>query len=663
MSLNALITAWPWALVLVASLAWYWGVFGWDTLKRMAGRIGGYWFLIGLILVIDLIAAGRLGGDMGLPALFRDDPFPGDSPFVVHQPGGAGARHLGGLHRDVSRRTGLDDHLSVPVHRPGEFPDAPEVLSPLGRLQSLGGSRAVGDPLAGTEAILSASTGLEIPRRDGTPPFLLLLAMIGAFPSDVIGAPEKTWTGARYGRALFEFVEYLVGIALGVGITAGFVPLAWTLLRPMRRFRRRVGLHKFRNCVWPTDPESTLLESALGAAWGIFAINGGISILLWTFAVWPWSPSFAIGMLLCQVALGYFLLMASPRPFRILIVLAVGFLMVKTNGAPYKYRFPGMVTATGASYYDDDDKDNKNNLDRGQRQTLRGETKLPLLDDKTVLMAWKDRLDKAAGAKPGGPAVAKPRLVLVAASGGGYRASFWTATVLDQLEARDRPEELPGLADRIRLITGASGGMVGAAHYVALRNGGKSPAMVVKELRDETRLDSLSPVVQRLVQRDVPLIFWPRSYQATDRGTVFEDEWTLLKNTKFVDLRTKEMDGSIPSLIVSPMIIETGSRLLISNLDVDAVAAPTAGSKIAYVPSGRVFFRRFPGAQQSFMLKTAARMSASFPYVLPAVNLPTDPPVRIVDAGYYDNFGVNLAAAWAYQNRDWIIARTRRAWP
>ncbi|HEY2156540.1 MAG TPA: hypothetical protein VGH33_12995, partial [Isosphaeraceae bacterium] len=48
----------------------------------------------------------------------------------------------------------------------------------------------------------------------------------------------------------------------------------------------------------------------------------------------------------------------------------------------------------------------------------------------------------------------------------------------------------------------------------------------------------------------------------------------------------------------------------------------------------------------------------SFPYVLPAVNLPTDPPVRIVDAGYYDNFGVNLAAAWAYKNRDWIIANT-----
>ena len=47
-------------------------------------------------------------------------------------------------------------------------------------------------------------------------------------------------------------------------------------------------------------------------------------------------------------------------------------------------------------------------------------------------------------------------------------------------------------------------------------------------------------------------------------------------------------------------------------------------------------------------------MNASFPYISPAVSLPVDPPRRVVDAGYYDNYGVNLAAAWAYMNREWI---------
>jgi hypothetical protein len=51
-------------------------------------------------------------------------------------------------------------------------------------------------------------------------------------------------------------------------------------------------------------------------------------------------------------------------------------------------------------------------------------------------------------------------------------------------------------------------------------------------------------------------------------------------------------------------------------------------------------------------------MSASFPWVSPAVNLPTEPPLRVVDAGYYDNYGVNVAAAWLHLHEDWIVANT-----
>jgi hypothetical protein len=45
-------------------------------------------------------------------------------------------------------------------------------------------------------------------------------------------------------------------------------------------------------------------------------------------------------------------------------------------------------------------------------------------------------------------------------------------------------------------------------------------------------------------------------------------------------------------------------------------------------------------------------MSATFPFVTPGVSLPTDPPRRVVDAGYFDNFGVNLAALWLLENRE-----------
>jgi hypothetical protein len=51
-------------------------------------------------------------------------------------------------------------------------------------------------------------------------------------------------------------------------------------------------------------------------------------------------------------------------------------------------------------------------------------------------------------------------------------------------------------------------------------------------------------------------------------------------------------------------------------------------------------------------------MNASFPYVSPAVDLPTDPPRRVVDAGYYDNYGVGVAAGWIYHFRDWLRENT-----
>jgi hypothetical protein len=40
--------------------------------------------------------------------------------------------------------------------------------------------------------------------------------------------------------------------------------------------------------------------------------------------------------------------------------------------------------------------------------------------------------------------------------------------------------------------------------------------------------------------------------------------------------------------------------------------------------------------------------------VSPAVNLPTDPPRRVVDAGSYDNYGIQIASAWIRRNNAWL---------
>ena len=86
-------------------------------------------------------------------------------------------------------------------------------------------------------------------------------------------------------------------------------------------------------------------------------------------------------------------------------------------------------------------------------------------------------------------------------------------------------------------------------------------------------------------------------------------------------------------------VVETGQPLVISNLDLTFL--PRFDRREAMS-----FFNMCPCSHGSFNLANAARMNATFPLISPAVSLPTVPERRVVDAGFYDNYGVSLAAAY-----------------
>jgi hypothetical protein len=263
----------------------------------------------------------------------------------------------------------------------------------------------------------------------------------------------------------------------------------------------------------------------------------------------------------------------------------------------------------------------------------------------------------------------KRPMVVVCASGGGIRAAAWTLAVLEQLE-----QELAahGIAFPyyVRLVTGASGGMVGASYYVATLQAPdrKAPGQVQRQaglalatmLEDVCR-DSLTPLVYRLVYEDLWKIFMPLPF-GKDRGVVLEETWKVnlhgALDCTLASLRCGEAEGWRPSLVLSPMMIEDGRRLLISNLDLASVTRSSGNVLLntngLYSCSALELFRIVPSAATSFRLSTAVRMSASFPYFSPAGVLPTLPRRRVVDAGYYDNYGISVAAAWLFAHRDWI---------
>jgi hypothetical protein len=251
----------------------------------------------------------------------------------------------------------------------------------------------------------------------------------------------------------------------------------------------------------------------------------------------------------------------------------------------------------------------------------------------------------------------KPPLVVVTTSGGALRAAVWTINVLGQLEGR-----LPGFLRHVRIITGASGGMVGAAHLVsALAERGNSPAAPKLDgkwfdgIMEDAGKDSLTPITRALI---LPL---------SDRGTALEDSWEREGNRRmakpFRDLMPGEDAGWLPSLIYSPMLVEDGRRLVVSNLDLDAITKalqPWAAVSTTHEPSTssvQLFACRGDGID-AIKLNTVARLNATFPWITSAARLTSDPDRRVVDAGYYDNYGVDIATAWLRVNAPWIEANT-----
>jgi predicted acylesterase/phospholipase RssA len=289
-------------------------------------------------------------------------------------------------------------------------------------------------------------------------------------------------------------------------------------------------------------------------------------------------------------------------------------------------------------------------------------------------------IEKLKTPVPANEKVKKP-MVIVVASGGGIRAAVWTFLVMAQLEERFAKEGIP-FPYHVRFITGASGGMLGASYYVQsldapsqMNWGAERHEELLGQQGKFGKLtdDWLTPIVERMVTNDIPAFFSPFSAH-TDRGIALEQAWSKHLDgdldISFKDLAEKERQGWCPSLIFSPMLVEDGRRLLISNLDMRYPASndghlldfqPNTPSALLnqnrnYSHEAMELFRMFPESKSNFALSTAIRMSASFPYFSPAVPLPTRPRRRVVDAGYFDNYGVSLAASilFSKKNQDWM---------
>lgn len=262
----------------------------------------------------------------------------------------------------------------------------------------------------------------------------------------------------------------------------------------------------------------------------------------------------------------------------------------------------------------------------------------------------------------------KPKLVFLNCTGGGLRSALWTFYSLQQADSIMNGD----LLKQIHLITGASGGMVGAAYMrelYLLKQEGKINSLSNKNYVNQISSDILNPVIFSIAVNDLFFRFLKHTdgkYTYTkDRGFALEN--TLSFNTggilakKLFDYKSPELESKIPMMIFTPSILNDGRKLFISPQPISYLFSAKHNKKVENLDLLQgVEFSRFFAKQDAENLSflSALRMNASFPFVSPVVNLPSEPVMEVADAGGRDNYGLETTLAYIKTFKKWIEENT-----
>ena len=274
-----------------------------------------------------------------------------------------------------------------------------------------------------------------------------------------------------------------------------------------------------------------------------------------------------------------------------------------------------------------------------------------------ILDNWKSKF----------PEDSLPKLVLVAASGGGQRSSLWTLHVLQNLHTIAGGK----ITKHTQLYTGASGGVIGQAFFreIYLRSlSDTSYNPLASKYLDQISADNLNPIIFTLLVNDLLIRnqrFEYRGYShLKDRGYAFEKQ--LNDNTEGIldkplqDYQQPEFEGIIPLLPVTTLVTNDGRKLVISPNSMSFLGTSLLGKSSKDEKKQSIDFLRFFSAHDSDNLRflSALRMGATFPFITPNVQLPSAPIMETMDTGLSDNFGIQDALRFTYVFKEWISQNT-----
>lgn len=260
----------------------------------------------------------------------------------------------------------------------------------------------------------------------------------------------------------------------------------------------------------------------------------------------------------------------------------------------------------------------------------------------------------------------KPKLVIVNTSGGGLRSALWTFSVLTTLDSVTNGE----MSKLTNLITGASGGIIGAAYYreLLLERIKKNIEINNKIYKKKLSSDLLNPIVFSIATNDLFIRYKKFTYNnksyTKDRAYAFEqalnDNLDDAFNKPLKYYAPFELSAQIPQMFITPTIANDGRRLLVSSQKSSYFSSSHSQLINSYDLIEYVDFLTFFDNHnaENVRFSSVLRMNATFPYILPIVSLPSNPKMNIMDAGLRDNFGIDATLKYLNIFSEWIQKNT-----
>ena len=235
------------------------------------------------------------------------------------------------------------------------------------------------------------------------------------------------------------------------------------------------------------------------------------------------------------------------------------------------------------------------------------------------------------------------RVIVVAAAGGGIQAAGWTARVLGGLQ----DEIGEDFGESVRLISGVSGGSVGAMYFANSFKNGPPDENSLRNTWKFAMESSLDDIAWGLVIPDLLTTLVPLPLEV-DRGWALEKAFSRrgdlddVRLSRWVELTNA---GKLPPVIFNATLVESGEPFLFSTTDFPSIFREGQQRR-------QISFWQAAENKWDIAVTTAARLSATFPFVSPTARSSHGESNRllqhIADGGYYDNYGTITLATWLH---------------